>query len=210
MYIAIEALIGAGKSTLVSKLAERDSLMPFFEPVTANPFLNLYYEDPKRWAYAMQVNLLFLRYRMSLEAYLRSLRGETCVLDRSIYGDAAFALVQKWDGYFTDAEFESYRSMHETLVPQLAYPDLIFWLEISPEAVVERIKKRSRDCEAGLPLDYLKKLNEAYQIVLAQLSQHTKIIRIDANPDAETVYQTVKKAIQDYRESNDATAIKYR
>lgn len=210
MYIAIEALIGAGKSTLVSKLAERDSLMPFFEPVDANPFLNLYYEDPKRWAYAMQVNLLAVRYKMSLEAHLRSLRGETCVLDRSIYGDAAFALVQKWDGYFTDAEFESYVKMHELLVPQLAYPDMILYLEIAPEDVVERIKKRARDCEAGLPLEYLKKLNEAYQIVLTQLSQHTKIIRIDANPDAETVYQTVKKAIQDYKESEDATTIKYR
>lgn len=210
MYIAIEALIGAGKSTLVSKLAERDAFTPFFEPVDANPFLNLYYEDPKRWAYAMQANLLFLRYKMSQEAYLRSLRGETCVLDRSVYGDAAFALVQKVDEYFTDAEFTSYRKMHETLVPQLAYPDIILWLEISPEEVVDRIKKRARDCESCIPLDYLKKLYTAYQVILEQLSQHTKIIKIDARPDAEVVYQTAKKVIDDYRGSNDVSAIQYR
>lgn len=209
MYIAIEALIGAGKSTLVSKLSEKNKFTPFYEPVEANPFLELYYTDSQRWAYAMQVNLLFERYKMTQEAYLRSLRGETCLLDRSVYGDAAFAIVQKWDGYFTDKEYKSYRNMHSVLTSQLAYPELMLWLELSPKDAVERIKKRSRDCEGGIPLDYLEKLYDAYQVILSQLEGHTRIIKIDARQDTDTVARTVKNIIEKYRPTTDNDELFY-
>ena len=200
MIIALEALIGAGKTSITNLLAERCNYTKFLEPVEANPFLEYYYKDPYRWAYAMQVNLLFERYKMFQEAHYRSLRGEDCVVDRSYYGDFAFALVQKNDGYFTKNEYKSYVKMHETLQPNLVYPDILIWLELKPEETLERIKKRSRDCEAGIPLEYLQHLYDAYKTVLKSLESRCHIVRIDARPDIETVYANVKKAIDERKE----------
>ena len=200
MIITLEALIGTGKTTITNLLAERCNYTKFLEPVEANPFLEYYYKDPYRWAYAMQGNLLFERYKMFQEAHYRSLRCEDCVVDRSYYGDFAFALVQKNDGYFTKNEYNSYVKMHETLQPNLVYPDILIWLELSPEETLERIKKRSRDCEAGIPLEYLQHLYDAYQTVLKSLESRCHIVRIDARPDIETVYTNVKKAIDEHKE----------
>jgi len=195
LVVAIEGLIGAGKSTLTNNLCQLCNYTAFNEPVESNPFLVDYYKDPNRWAYAMQVNLLWERFRMFQEANYRALRGEICIADRSIYGDAAFALVQYKDKYFTENEFKSYKTMHETIQPLLPYPDLMIWLELSPEDTMERIKKRSRECESNIPIEYLRNLYEAYQSVLKCLEGKCKIVRIDARPDAYSVLCHVMEII---------------
>lgn len=197
MFVSVCGLIGSGKSTLVHNLAEKDNCIEFQEPVESNPFLTLYYEDPKRWSYAMQVNLLFERYKMTQEAYLSSLRGNTVLLDSTIYSDMAFALVQKWSGYFTDKEYQSYLNMHKVIASQVAFPDITIWLELPIEETIKRIQKRSRDCESGIPYKYLEDLREAYSIVLGMIEGHTKVVRLDAIKSAEEVYleasDTIKK-----------------
>ena len=205
LVVAIEGLIGAGKSTLTNNLCQLCGYTAFNEPVESNPFLVDYYDDPTRWAYAMQVNLLWERFRMFQEATYRALRGELCIADRSIYGDAAFALVQYKDKYFTDKEFKSYKTMHETIQPLLPYCDLVIWLELSPEDTLERIKKRSRTCESNIPIEYLQDLYEAYQSILKSLEGKCKIVRIDAKPEAHSVLCRVMEIIADERvlTSND-------
>ena len=213
LVVAIEGLIGAGKSTLTNNLCQLCNYTAFNEPVESNPFLVDYYKDPNRWAYAMQVNLLWERFRMFQEANYRALRGEVCIADRSIYGDAAFALVQYKDRYFTEKEFKSYKTMHETIQPLLPYPDLIIWLELSPEETMERIRKRSRECESNIPIEYLQNLHEAYQNVLKCLEGKCKIVRVDARPDAYSVLCRVMGIIADERvlASNDNDSlIRYR
>lgn len=200
LVVAIEGLIGVGKSTLTNNLCAMSDFVPFNEPVEANPFLEDYYKDPHRWSYAMQVNLLWERFKMFQEANYRSLRGEVCIADRSIYGDMAFGLVQKWDGYFTPKEFNSYKKMHETLQPMLPYPDLTIWLELSPKDTMERICKRSRGCEAGIKLDYLEHLNDAYNEVLKCLEGKCKIVRVDAKQSVYEVLCEVQRIITDERD----------
>lgn len=206
MIIAITGLIGSGKSTLTKSLYEKHNYIPFMEPtkesegVEANPFLDNYYLDPVRWAFIMQVHLLFERYKMFQEAHYRSLRGEDCIMDSSYYSDYAFALVQKNDGYFTDDEFNTYTKMHEALQPNLVYPDVIIWLELSPEETLERIKKRSRDCESGIPLEYLQHLYDAYQIILDALAPRCKVVKVDARSSAEDVMKTVEAIIKQTRD----------
>lgn len=68
MFVSVAGLIGSGKSTLVKNLEESSHYVVYHEPVESNPFLELYYKDPYRWSYAMQVNLLFTRYKQSQEA----------------------------------------------------------------------------------------------------------------------------------------------
>ena len=203
LVVAIEGLIGAGKSTLTNNLCQLCNYTAFNEPVESNPFLVDYYKDPSRWAYAMQVNLLWERFKMFQEANYRALRGEICIADRSIYGDAAFALVQYKDKYFTEKEFKSYKTMHETIQPLLPYPDLVIWLELSPEETMERIRKRSRECESNIPIEYLRNLYEAYQDVLKCLEGKCKIVHVDARPDAYSVLCRVMKIIADEKLTNN-------
>ena len=199
--ITIAGLIGVGKSTLIKNLCRLNNYTAFMEPTcesegaSNNPFLNAYYEDPKRWALAMQVNLLWDRYMQSQEAYFRSMHGETCLLDSSIYSDMAFALVQKRDGYFTDAEFNTYLKMHKHVSDTTAYPDLFVYLDIMPEKVVERIQKRARDCESSIPMGYLVHLQEAYQEVLESLKSKCRVERIDASQGRVAVMSDVDELI---------------
>lgn len=207
LVVAIEGLCGAGKSTLTNNLCQLCNYTAFNEPVESNPFLVDYYKDPNRWAYAMQVNLLWERFRMFQEAHYRALRGEICIADRSIYGDAAFALVQHKDKYFTEKEFKSYKTMHETIQPLLPYPDLIIWLELSPEEAMGRVRKRSRECESNIPIDYLRNLYEAYQSVLKSLEGKCKIVRVDARPEAHLVLCNVMEIIANERVSSSSDSL---
>lgn len=209
MFVSILGLIGSGKSTLVENLASKSGFIPYREPVESNPFLELYYQDPTRWLYAMQVNLLFERYKQSQEAFLRSISGEDTVIDSSIYSDAAFALVQRQSNYFTDREYLSYLNMHKVIASQTAYPDLTVWLELSLEATLERIRKRSRECEASIPIKYLSDLYEAYKVILDKIKGHTEIIKVDASKSADEVYDNVLSLIRKQSEHSSIYDIKY-
>ena len=201
MIVSILGLIGTGKSTLVNKLASNNSYTVFEEPVDSNPFLSDYYKDPNRWSFTLQVYYLWERYKQVQEAFMKSMKGETVILDSSIYSDFAFAMIQHDRGYFTDDEYNTYINMHRIITTQTAYPDVVIWLQLSPEQTLERIKERSRDCESEIPLKYLKSLNKAYQTVLEKLSKHTNIITIDATPNADIVYENVNQAINSYSAS---------
>jgi len=201
MIVSILGLIGTGKSTLVNKLASNNSYTVFEEPVDSNPFLSDYYKDPNRWSFTLQVYYLWERYKQVQEAFMKSMKGETVILDSSIYSDFAFAMLQHDHGYFTDDEYNTYINMHRIITAQTAYPDVVIWLQLSPEQTLERIKERSRDCESEIPLKYLKSLNKAYKTVLEKLSKHTNIITIDATPNADIVYENVNQAINSYSAS---------
>ena len=201
MFITILGLIGSGKSTLVSNLAKSGNYIEYQEPVESNPFLELYYQDPHRWSYAMQVNLLFERYKQSQEAFLRSSRGEDTIIDSSIYSDAAFALVQRQSGYFTDKEYLSYINMHKVIAAQTAYPDITFFLKADINTIIQRINSRARACESSIQKDYLLSLMNAYDIILNDLKRHTDIVYIDANKSIDEVYLDVKNIINSYKDN---------
>ena len=195
MLISVMGLIGSGKSTLAHNLAGRTNYIEFQEPVDTNPFLLKYYEDPVRWSYAMQVNLLFERYKMTQEAYFKSLHGDIAILDSTIYSDMAFALVQRWNHYFTREEYKSYTNMHKVIAMQSAQADITFWLEAPIEVSMQRINSRGRDCEANIPRKYLEDLREAYDIVLHTISGQTDVITLDATKSARDVYQSASDII---------------
>ena len=209
MFITILGLIGSGKSTLVTNLAKRYNYIEYQEPVESNPFLELYYQDPHRWSYAMQVNLLFERYKQSQEAFLRSSRGEDTVVDSSIYSDAAFALIQRQSGYFTDKEYLSYINIHKVIAAQTAYPDITFFLKADINTIIQRINSRARACESSIQKDYLLSLMNAYDIILNDLKRHTDIVYIDARKSAEVVCDEASSIISNYKLNNSQFDIKY-
>lgn len=209
MIVSVLGLIGSGKSTLVNKLANTNNYSVFEEPVDNNPFLSDYYEDPNRWSFTLQIYYLWERYKQSQEAFIKSMRNETVILDSSLYSDFAFAMLQHNRGYFTDSEYSTYLNMHKIITAQTAYPDITVWLQLNPEQTLERIKKRSRDCESSISLKYLKSLDSTYQIVLEKLSKHTNIISIDATQSADKVYETANRIINDYRDSLKSDELDY-
>ena len=189
MIVCIEGLIGVGKSTLCEALEGEK----FYEPVDSNPFLERYYADPKRWAYAMQVNLLAERFFMFQQAQWT--KGD-CILDRSYYGDYAFAIVQKQQGMMTDDEFNSYKKMHRIHQRYLGFPDLIIRLMLPLEDEIKRIQKRGRGCEKGIDPSYLMALDAAYNDLFDELREECTVCEIDASQSVDDVVREAKAAIQ--------------
>ena len=183
MLIAVTGVIGVGKSTLVEGLTAELGATPFYEPLpeTENFMLEGYYKDPARYAYSMQTLLLALRFRAQQEAQWRSTRGEVCIMDSSIYSDKAFLEVQRQCGYIDDLEYRAYDRLCEIHFGFLQYPDLLIHLDLPVDKEEERIAKRSRACESGIPRDYLDRLHAAYDDLIPFLRQKFPVVVIDAS-----------------------------
>ena len=140
---------------------------------------------------------------------MKSLNGEIVILDSTIYSDMAFALLQRQSGYFTKDEYATYLNMHKIIAAQTAYPDVFIWLKLSTKETAERIKKRSRDCESGIPIEYLENLNDSYAMILEKLNRCTDIIYIDARKSADEVCTEVNSIIEDIVKANKLDELKY-
>lgn len=199
MIITISGLIGSGKSTLAENLCTvcGYTLMP--EPVHNNPFLNKYYDDPHRYALDMQIFLMFERVKQTQEAYLRSLRGETIVLDSNVYSDMAFAKVQDKEKYFIPEEFELYKNIYNYMTVSLPKPDIFFWLELKSEDALKRINQRARDCESGISIEYLNDLYEAYQDVINDMKTRCKVVELDAKKSRSDIIFDAMNIINQHR-----------
>lgn len=201
LVVCIEGLIGQGKTTLVNQLEGKK----FLEPVESNPFLNCYYDDPNRWAYTMQVNLLSERFAMFQRAQWETWEADDktdAILDRSFYGDWAFAQVQHEMGTMSDVEFESYKRLHRVHQHFLQYPDLIIRLDCPLDVTMSRIAARARGCETGISRDYISMLSDAYDDLFAELERKTAVAVIDATRSKEEVLASAKQAIEWRRSLN--------
>lgn len=189
MLIAVTGVIGVGKSTLVDRLVKRLGATPFYEPLpgSGNFMLEAYYKDPARYAYSMQTLLLALRFQAQQEAQWRSSHGEICVMDSSIYSDKAFLEVQRQCGYIDELEYRAYDALCSIHFGFLQYPDLLIHLDLPVEAEENRIAARSRECESGIPRDYLEKLHAAYDDLIPFLRQKFPVVVIEASVSAEEV-----------------------
>lgn len=201
-YIIIEGNIGVGKSTFSVLLADslrelgcRAEYLP--EPdETTNPFLAEYYADPKATAYKMQMHLLHSRFASTRYAQAAALAGKGWyILDRSYYGDICFAKVQERDGYFRPAEAESYMTAHRNMREFIEPPTAAVFLCAAPQTCAKRIAKRARDCEAGVPLDYLCALDEEIARLAEVLRSRCPVILLpwDADRDGDDLRHAAKK-----------------
>ena len=201
MLISVTGVIGAGKTSVVQGLANRLHGVPFFEPLpeggpNSNFMLNAYYKDPKRYAYSMQTLLLALRFQAHIEAQTRSARGEVCIEDSTYYADRAFLEVQKQCGYIDYMEYRAYEKLCEIHYAYLQYPDLHIHLDLPLEVEIERIKKRNRECEEGIPTDYLIKLRNAYNDLIPHLAKLYHLVIIDATGSKEEVLESALEQIK--------------
>lgn len=156
-YIVVEGPIGAGKTSLAVRLAERMNAATLLEDPKANPFLPQFYRDMRR--YALPTQLFFLFQRVSqLEALMQpDLFGKPTVADFTLAKDPLFARLT-----LDDAEYQLYDRIHAHVKPQVPVPDLVIYLQASVETLVTRVKRRGVPSESAIDEAYLRRLSEAY------------------------------------------------
>ncbi|HUX50357.1 MAG TPA: deoxynucleoside kinase [Spirochaetia bacterium] len=182
--IALEGQIGAGKTTLGLKLSERLKL-PFHAELSSdhtNRMLERFYSDRSRWAFTMQAHFIVRR-----AAMLQSLpAAEGGILDRSLAGDRVFAEVLHEEGFLGDEEFFTYRELFDILSRTVRRPDLMIFLECSVDVALERIRRRNRTAEAGIPRTYIAHIDRRYREWFSSYDSSPKLaIPVDAFPIAD-------------------------
>ena len=161
MHIAIAGNIGSGKTTLTEMLAKHYGWTPKFESVVQNPYLDTYYKDIKRWAFATEVYFLKERFRDVLEI---NRSEKTIVQDRSIFeGVYVFAGNNQKQGILSERDYDTYMELFELMTSITHTPDLMIYLRCSIPHLVANIQKRGREYEQSIQLEYLTGLNERYE-----------------------------------------------
>ncbi|UQS84338.1 deoxynucleoside kinase [Bombilactobacillus thymidiniphilus] len=166
--IVLSGMIGAGKSSLATILSEHLGTQAFYEQVDDNPVLPLFYADPKKYAFLLQIYFLNKRF----ESIKLALSDDNNVLDRSIYEDSLFFHMNADMGRATSQEVQVYDELLDNMMQELPYaaykkaPDLLVHLDISYERMMDHIKKRGRSYEQPendpTLVDYYKNLLSRY------------------------------------------------
>jgi len=160
-YLSISGNIGVGKSTVCRQVGEALGWPTYYEPVDDNPYLEDYYRDMARWAFHLQIYFLSKRFEVQKDIILH---GRSAVQDRTIYEDVEiFAPVLHRRGAMDERDYESYRDVFSNMISFLRPPDLILYLRCEPDTALRRIGARGRDCEQGIPRDFIVDLHRAYE-----------------------------------------------
>ena len=156
-YIAIEGVIGVGKTTLATILAEKLGAQIQLEEVEENPFLHKFYDDMQGYAFQTQIFFLLSRYRQQTELAQASLFKQKVVSDYIFSKDRIFAYIN-----LNDDELALYEKLVKILERDIVRPDVVVYLQASPGVLMQRIDKRGRPFEKNMPQDYIETLNNAY------------------------------------------------
>jgi len=153
-YVVIEGPIGAGKTSLATRLALRYSAHTMLEQPETNPFLERFYRDQSR--YALPTQLFFLFQRVQQLSGIEKL-GSSVIADFLLEKDPLFARLT-----LADDELKLYEQIFAQLKTQAPLPDLVIYLQAPPDTLVERVVRRGNPVEAGISESYLRALSDSY------------------------------------------------
>jgi len=156
-YIAIEGVIGVGKTTLVEALAERLDATQVLEEWEDNPFLKPFYEGKAHSAFQTEVFFLLSRYRQQRELAQRKLFADTLVADYVFEKSRLFAYLN-----LDDTDLLIFDKLYAALAEGLPKPDVVIYLQAPTEVLMRRIQSRGRPEERGMERDYISELGQAY------------------------------------------------
>ena len=178
MYVAIEGVIGVGKTTLARLLQpafESEILLEIFEE---NPFLSDFYGDRERYAFQTQIFFLLSRYHQQRRTVPGLLAADKSLIsDYTFAKDSLFARINlKGD------ELDMYTKVHEALGEKIPKPDLIVYLRADTDVLMQRITLRDRSYERNMERDYIDQLNRTYEDFFNKPYDSTPVLKIDTNP----------------------------
>lgn len=193
-YIVIEGNIGAGKTTLASRIAKEFNAKLILERFADNPFLPKFYEDPARFSFPLELSFLADRYRQ---------------LKEEIVGPDLFSSFTVADYYFMKSlvfasstlekdEYNLYRQIFYIIYGSLPKPDLYVYLHVSPDRLLQNIAGRGREYEKSITAEYLAGIQESYFTFFSQNPENRYLILDINNLDfvsREEDYEKIKQAI---------------
>jgi len=156
-YIAIEGVIGAGKTTLSNMLGETLGARVVQEKFEENPFLKDFYRDPDRYAFQTQIFFLLTRYKQQRNLSQADLFHRFLVTDYIFEKDKIFAYLN-----LEDEELKLYETLVSSIEHNIVQPDLVVYLQSSVPRLMQNITQRGREFEAPISEEYIRDLNEAY------------------------------------------------
>lgn len=156
-FIAIEGVIGAGKTSLAKKMSEKLKANLIVEQFEQNPFLEKFYADRRRYAFQTQMFFLINRFKQQQQLNQGDLFSQFLVSDYIFDKDKIFAYLN-----LEGEELKLYETVFPLLYKDLRKPDLVVFLQSSSDRLIYNIKKRNRRIERNLTRSYIQELCEAY------------------------------------------------
>ncbi|MFW0738569.1 2-amino-4-hydroxy-6-hydroxymethyldihydropteridine diphosphokinase [Flavobacterium sp. T12S277] len=174
-YIAFEGNIGAGKTTLVQKIAEDFNAKTVLERFADNPFLPKFYKDQNRYAFPLEMSFLADRYQqLSDDLAQFDLFKDFIVADYHIFKSLIFAKIT-----LAEDEYRLYRNLFDIIYKEMPKPDLYIYLYQNTERLLQNIRKRGRNYEQNIEAGYLDKINNGYlEYIKSQTDLNVLIIDV--------------------------------
>ncbi len=156
-HIAIEGVIGVGKTSLSRLMADYFGGYCLLEDFESNPFIPDFYRSPREYAFKTQLYFLVSRFKQHMELPLPDLFRSPLIVDYIFQKDRIFATVN-----LDDDELELYDGIWRVLEPKIPVPDIVIYLQASTDHLLKRITSRGRSYERAISREYLEALNNAY------------------------------------------------
>ncbi len=175
-YVVIEGNIGAGKTTLAGKISDQFNGHLILEHFADNPFLPKFYSNPDKYSFPLELSFLASRYKQLKEELVpQDLFRSFTVADYYFMKSLVFA-----SSTLTGDEYNLYRQIFYIIYGTLPRPDIYVYLHLNPGRLLENIRKRGRDYEKSIDLEYLQKIQESYFAFFRQ-NPENKYLVIDIN-----------------------------
>jgi deoxyadenosine/deoxycytidine kinase len=180
-FIAVEGNIGAGKTTLSQLLSQHYNSKLMLEEFAENPFLTKFYENPKQYAFPLELFFLAERFKQQQDLIKTADLFQSVTISDYLFTKCLlFAKVN-----LPEEEYRLYQKMYEVFSQQLTQPDILIYLHAPVNKLQSNIKKRNRKFEQSIPDEYLFKLQETYTSYIKQ--HNIKTIFVDAS-NADFLY----------------------
>lgn len=177
MHIGVAGNIGSGKTTLTGMLAEHYGWIPKYEAVTYNPYLEDYYKDIPRWSYNLETYFLAQRFKDVLEI---AKSDDVIIQDRTLFEGVYIFVTNNRDlGNLSERDYDTYMQLFSLMMSMVRPPDLLIYLKSTVPYLVAKIRKRGREYEQSMNLEYLSGLNRRYDEWIA--SYEGRVLTIDAD-----------------------------
>jgi deoxyadenosine kinase len=153
-------------------------LPAYYEEVVENAYLEDFYNDMQRYSFPLQIYLLNRRFKQHQQIIWQ---GQGGVQDRTIYEDSIFAGMLRDSNLMEERDYNTYIELFGNMSNFMRKPNLIIYLQVSPEESLKRIKLRNRNMESKISLDYLINLSNAYEKFIDDISKVIPVIKVNWN-----------------------------